>query len=124
MAAAYKLGASAVWGIDIDPVAVEISGENLARNGVPEQALRVFTGDLARDVDETFDLVVANILSEVILSLLDQIPGVIAPGGLFICSGIIDENAPGVLEKMRTMGFEIISVKTLDGWTAISGTYT
>lgn len=123
MAAAYKLGAAPVWGIDIDPVAVDISGENLARNGVPEQDRRVFAGDLALDVDVTFDLVVANILSEVILSLLDQIPGVLKPGGIFICSGIIDENAPAVLEKMRAMGFEIMTVKTLDGWTAISGSY-
>jgi ribosomal protein L11 methyltransferase len=123
MAAAHKLGAVPVWGIDIDPVAVEITGENLALNGVPEQDRRVFAGDLARDVDRQFDLVVANILSEVILSLLDQIPGVLAPGGIFICSGIIDENAPGVLAKMRAMGFDILEVKTLDGWTAISGKY-
>ncbi len=123
MAAAYKLGASKVWGIDIDPVAVDVSTENLVRNEVPAGDMQVLAGDLVRDVHGRFDLVAANILSEVILLLLDQIPAVLKPGGIFICSGIIEENAPGVLEKMRAMGFEIISVKTLDGWTAISGTY-
>ena len=121
MAAAYKLGAAKVCGIDIDPVAVEVSIENLVRNGVPERDMRVLAGDLARDVDGRFDLVVANILSEVILSLLDQIPAVLKPGGIFICSGIIDENAPGVLEKMRIMGFDILAVRHMDDWTVIAG---
>jgi ribosomal protein L11 methyltransferase len=121
MAAAYKLGASTVWGIDIDPVAVEVSTENLARNRVPAEDMRVLAGDLARDVHRRFDLVVANILSEVILSLLDQVPSVLEPKGLFICSGIIEENAPSVLEKMNAMGFDILETHNMEGWTAIAG---
>jgi len=121
MAAAHKLGASTVWGIDIDPVAVEVSTGNLARNGVPAGSMRVLAGDLARDVHGRFDLVVANILSEVILTLLDQIPAVLEPKGIFICSGIIEENAPGVLEKMSAMGFDILAVHHMEGWTAIAG---
>ena len=126
MVAAYKLGASVVHGIDIDPVAVEISGENLARNKVPTQDSRVLVGDLiqedrARDIQERFDIISANILSEVILSLLDQIPAVLKPKGIFICSGIIEENAPAVLEKMESIGFHILEVRHLEGWTAIAG---
>jgi len=121
MAAAYKLGASKVWGIDIDPVAVAVGTENLARNEVPDRARQVVAGDLARDVHDRFDLVVANILSEVILSLLDQIPAVLEPGGIFICSGIIDENASSVLEKMIAMGFDLQAVHHMEGWTAIAG---
>ncbi len=121
MAVAYKLGASPVWGIDIDPVAVEISGENLTRNGVPARDSRVLAGDLARDVQERFDVVAANILSEVILNLLDQIPQVLKPKGIFVCSGIIDENAASVLEKMASMGFDILAAYHEEGWTAIAG---
>lgn len=121
MVAAYKLGASKVRGIDIDPVAVAVSTENLVRNEVPDQARQVAAGDLARDVHDRFDLVVANILSEVILSLLDQVPAVLKPGGIFICSGIIDENASSVLEKMIAMGFDLLAVHHMEGWTAIAG---
>jgi ribosomal protein L11 methyltransferase len=121
MAAAHSLGASKVWGIDIDPVAVEVSTDNLVLNGVPAEDRRVFTGDLARDVHRRFDLVVANILSETILSLLDQIPAVLEPKGIFICSGIIEENAPSVLEKMTAMGFDMLAAHHMDGWTAIAG---
>ena len=121
MVAAHKLGASAVCGIDIDPVAVEIAGENLTRNKVPASDSRLFVGDLARDVQECFDIISANILSEVILTLLDQIPAVLKPKGIFICSGIIDENAPAVLEKMESIDFSILEVRHLEGWTAIAG---
>jgi ribosomal protein L11 methyltransferase len=121
MAAAYRLGASKVWGIDIDPVAVDVSIENLVRNRVPDGDMRVTAGDLARDVHGRFELVVANILSEVILSLLDQIPHVLKPKGIFICSGIIEENAASVIEKMTTMGFDLLAVHHMDGWTAIAG---
>jgi len=121
MVAAHKLGASKVWGIDIDPVAVEVSTENLDLNGVPAEGRRVVAGDLAWDVEGRFDLVVANILSEVILSLLDQIPAVLEPGGVFVSSGIIDENAASVTEKMTAMGFDILEVHHMEGWTAIAG---
>jgi ribosomal protein L11 methyltransferase len=123
MAAAYKLGASTVWGIDIDPVAVEVSTENLVLNRVPAGDRQVLAGDLARDVHKRFDIVVANILSEVILSLLDQIPAVLEPEGMFICSGIIEENAPSVFEKMAGMGFDIVAAHHMDGWVAIAGRY-
>lgn len=121
MAAAYKLGASKVWGIDIDPVAVTVCTENLVRNRIPEADMRVLAGDLARDVHGQFDMVAANILSEVVLKLLDQIPAVLKPNGLFIASGIIEENAPAVLEKMIATGFTILEVCHMDGWTAIAG---
>jgi ribosomal protein L11 methyltransferase len=123
MATAYRLGASRVWGIDIDPVAVDVSTENLTRNRVPAGDMRVLAGDLARDVHGRFDLVAANILSEVILSLLDQIPAVLKPKGIFICSGIIDENAPSVIEKMTAMGFDILAAHHMEGWTAIAGRF-
>ena len=120
MVAAHKLGASLVCGVDIDPVAVTVAGENLARNRVPEEAFRVSIGDLTLAVSDRFDLVAANILSEVILVLLDDIPKVLKPGGIFIASGIIEENAPGVLSKMADLGFTVLEVRYLDGWTAIA----
>ena len=101
-------------------MAVTVAGENLARNRVPEEAFRVSIGDLTLAVSDRFDLVAANILSEVILVLLDDIPKVLKPGGIFIASGIIEENAPGVLSKMADLGFTVLEVRYLDGWTAIA----
>ena len=56
---AAKLGAQEVWGIDTDPVAVEVARENVEKNGVKEM-VRIRKGDVRR-IQKTFDFVVANI---------------------------------------------------------------
>ena len=117
---AAKLGAAHLAGIDLDPDAVHIARQNLARNGVPKQQYTLQCADLLSMVDSTYDIVVANILAEVILDLLDQMEGVLKPGGILICSGIIEAFQSGVLEKMAACGFSILEVQKQDAWVAIA----
>jgi ribosomal protein L11 methyltransferase len=119
--AAGKLGAREALGIDNDSVAVTVASENLKRNQLDTSRFQAVAGELAEGVHRRFDLVVANILSEVILVLLDQIPRVLTPSGIFICSGIIEENRDIVVDKMKQIGFEILSIRSEDGWVAIAG---
>jgi ribosomal protein L11 methyltransferase len=72
-------------------------------------------------VDATYDIVVANILAEVILELLDQVNRVLKPGGVFICSGIIEAFQSGVIKKMAARGFSILDVQKQGDWVAIAG---
>lgn len=122
LAAAAGLGAGRLWGIDIDEVAVEISRNNLLLNGIGAEASTLLTGALV-DVDATerFELIVANILSEVIVELLPEIPGRLKPGGLFICSGIIEKNAPGVRERMAAVGLHLVEERQMEDWVALAG---
>jgi ribosomal protein L11 methyltransferase len=122
--AAGKLGAKAGLGIDNDSVAVTVARENLARNQLDTNRFKVLAGELADGIHRQYDMVVANILSEVILVLLDQIPQVLSPNGIFICSGIIEENRDIVVDKMQRIGFEILTVQSEDGWVAIAGKHT
>ncbi len=117
---AAKLGAAHLAGIDLDPDAVDIARQNLARNGVPKQQFTLQCADLLSVVDAAYDIVVANILAEVIHELLDQMDGVLKPGGILICSGIIEAFQSGVLEKMAACGFSILDVQKQDGWVAIA----
>jgi len=119
MIAAGKLGAAPMTGVDNDSVAVAVARGNLLKNGI--EAADVFFGDLLDCVHKRFDLVAANILSEVILVLLDDIRSVLNPGGVFICSGIISENRARVTEKMTATGFAVLEVREKEGWTAIAG---
>ena len=68
-----------------------------------------------------FDIVAANILSEVIMTLLDSVQKVISDNGLLICSGIIEENKNMVEKKMNQKGFEIIETQVRDSWVCIAG---
>lgn len=118
---AAKLGASQLAGIDLDPDAIHIARQNLARNAVPKQRYTLHSGHLLSMVDATYDIVVANILAEVILELLDHVNRVLTPGGIFICSGIIEAFQSGVLKKMTACGFSILDVQKQGDWVAIAG---
>ena len=121
MIAAAKLGAEKVWGIDIDKNAIEIARKNLLRNGIDEIRFRVNTGELVDVKEEHFDLIAANIFSEIIIVLLDSVKRVLIRNGIFICSGIIEENKSKVVEKMESLGFEIIEILTKQKWVSIAG---
>lgn len=123
MIAAHNLGAGPMTGTDIDPVAVETAEKNLALNRVPGSRYTLITGNLSDAVNDRFQVVVANILSEVILILLDDLHAVMAENGLFICSGILEEQAPAVIEKMKAKGFTIVQTLNKNAWSAIVGQY-
>lgn len=123
MIAAAKLGAAKVSGVDMDEMAVQVARENLELNRISPDCGHVTHGDLVTGVKETFDVAAANILSNVIIALLDSVAAVLKPGSLLICSGIIEENRDKVLEKMQSCGFEILDIRSKDSWVAICGRY-
>jgi ribosomal protein L11 methyltransferase len=123
MVAAARLGADQVTGIDIDDVAVPIAQANLQRNQISSANYSVFLGDLTMIPDSKFDLVVANILSDVIIDLLDNIPTLLHANGIFICSGIITPQTDQVQQKMTAAGIPPIETVTREEWVAIVGQY-
>ena len=119
MIAAAKLGAAGLTGVDSDPVAVEVAERNLVGNDIPAEDFELARGDLVQAIEGSFNMIVANILSEVICGLVPDIPPILSPDGFFIASGIIIEKESMVLETLARAGFEIIETQHLDGWTVI-----
>ena len=121
LAAAALLGAESGLGIDIDPVAATIARDNLHLNNISAEKFLTREGDLAGSVSDTFDIVVANILSDVVLSLLDHVEEVCKPGAHLIFSGIVENNRAAVEGKMHELGIEVIDVLRMEEWVAILG---
>ena len=121
MVAAARLGASRLSGTDADRLACDIARQNLLLNRIDPDRFSIKSGNLVDTVTETFQLISANILSEVILVLLDDVQRALVPGGVLICSGIIESNQKLVVEKMKATGFQILEVRSKDGWVAIAG---
>ena len=119
MVAAWLLGAAAVHGIDNDPVAVAVARQNLATNRVPAEVSRVWTGDRVASVTTRYEFVVANILAEVIIGLLPDIPGLLAPGGRFICSGILHSQQEDVTAEARKVGLDLVEALEREEWVAL-----
>ena len=115
--AAAKLGASKAIGVDLDPVAVESSLENIGHNQLDN--IEVLHGNLVEVIDGKADVVVANILAEIICILTDDVKRVLKDNGIFITSGIIHDRVDMVCEKLEATGFEVIE-KNRDGeWNCI-----
>lgn len=121
LVAAAKLGAGKVWGTDNDPVAIDVARKNLTQNGIPESSFTVITTDLIDKITEKFDLVAANLTSNTVLVLLDSIKRVLAPNGIFICSGIIQPEKSMILERMDHLNFDVVDVLLKDEWISITG---
>ncbi len=115
--AAALLGAGHVLAVDIDPDAVRVASENVAQNHV-ESVVTVQEGDLLKYIDETCEICVANIISDIIISFAAPLKAHIRPGGLFICSGVVRERTEEVREALLRADYEIMKTEHRGEWTA------
>ncbi|ASS76099.1 50S ribosomal protein L11 methyltransferase [Tumebacillus algifaecis] len=116
--ACAKLGAEHVLALDLDPVAVQVAGENIELNGEANK-VTVRANDLLQGVEEKYDVVVANILAEIILLLIPSAADVMKENATLITSGIIKEKAELVSAALKEHGFEIIDTITEEDWVAL-----
>lgn len=123
MLAAAKLGAGFICGLDKNEMAVKIADTNLRLNRIAPRKFSVKAGNLVAGVVEKYDLVVANILTQVIYSLLEDLENILNDRAIFICSGILEKNEKLVIARMKTIGFEILDLRIKDQWVAIAGRY-
>ena len=115
--AAALLGGGQAVGVDIDPQAVKTARENAALNGLSER-VRYLEGNLADEVEGTYDIVCANIVADAIIALSRDVPRYLKPGGYFICSGIIDSRAPEVEAALVECGLKIAEHCSRECWHA------
>lgn len=114
-----KLGAAKITAVDIDPVAVKVTLENIKRNRM-EGLIEVYESNLLdRRLDSKYNLVVANIISNAIIEISSQLKKVMEPGGLFLASGIIEERYAEVLDSLIKQGFSHLKNVFEEGWVGL-----
>ncbi len=101
--------------IDVASPAIEATIDNARRNGV-EQLVEVDSAPLA-DIDGDFDVVVANILAPVLVSLADDLRRVTRPDGRLVISGILAGSHQHVIDALAPM--QVVSTDVLDGWACV-----
>lgn len=124
---ALKLGARHAVGTDLDPCAVSAVEENLAANQIPKEQMDMMIGNIIDDAAvkekvgfETYDIVTANILADVLVELTPQILPHMKEGGIYITSGILDEKEETVADAVRKAGLEILEVTRQGEWVSIT----
>lgn len=123
--AALKLGAARAFGVDIEPEMPSSVRKNAAANGVAD-SVEVVIGSIAEIKSGAFEvqqtpLVMANILTPVLMRLLDEGLGdLIAPGGTMILSGILDEKLEAMQTKLAEHGLSVIEQRMIEDWVALA----
>lgn len=117
--AACLLGADHALGVDIDPLAVRTARENGALNGLTPPRYTIREGNLADEVTGQYPVVAANIVADAIIALSPAVPAFLAPGGVYIVSGIIDTREADVLEALRRCGFTVVQRYERGGWLCL-----
>ena len=73
-------------------------------------------GALRAELGGGWQMVVANIVADVIKGLAPLVRPMLAPGGRFLCSGIIDDRAEEVADCLRANGWELVETRSAEGW--------
>ena len=119
---ALILGCDSCLGVDIDPKAPDVVMSNAALNGIGEDKMTAWAGDIIADaslrarIGSGYQLVLANIVADVIIPLSALVRQFMAPGAVFICSGIIEHRWPETEAALISNGFEILDHKSEEEW--------
>ena len=122
--AAARLGAQRVDALDIDLMAIRATEENAARNGVSD-LVRVAKGSMEDDWPfaepqrEAYDLVLGNLSSRLVQSMATALVEALRRGGVFVASGVIEEQEAACRVVLESAGGRISGVCRREGWVAL-----
>ena len=102
--------------VDIDPVAVADTETNMKRNDTPD--IDVFVGT-AESVQQSYPLVVANILLGPIIREAEHISRCVLPAGTLLLTGLLMHQEEEVVARYRNLGFQHIETRSDDIWILI-----
>ena len=116
--AAAGLGASTVVGLDRDATACTVARRNIRANGLARR-VRVVRGSVPQPGVSGFDLVLANISAKILTELATPLAQTLAPDGVLIASGVLEEQSAAVAEAFREAGLHVRDVRAMEDWAVI-----
>jgi ribosomal protein L11 methyltransferase len=120
--AAAKLGARSVLGVDTDPIAIEATDANAARNGLAGR-IRARAGSLP-SAAPAHDVVLANLIAAVLIELAALLRDELRPGGTLLASGIFVDREAAVRESFDAVGLEVTGRTSEGDWIALEAVRT
>ena len=116
--AAARQGATTVIATDISPDAIIATLDNARRNEV-DHVIDVSTATVEELDRSSFDIVVANIGAATLCSMAQELVQITKPGGALILSGILGEQAEGVIDSFEKTGASYSEILSEGDWRAI-----
>lgn len=119
--AAASLGACSVLALDTDPIAASVARANVTANRVTDR-VRVEHGSLGNLGDETWQVIVVNILARTIVEMLGEgLARHLAPGGKLVGAGIITDQVEDVERAFASQELTVSGRQQEGDWVTLIG---
>lgn len=112
---AKKQGATTSFAFDIDDWCIENATENAVVNGVEIEVTKASIEDI--DLSRKFDIVVANITKNIVLSQMPYYKKVLKKGGTLLVSGFYQEDLDDIKEKAAEVSLSFQHHSVRNNWT-------
>ena len=109
-------GARDITAIDIDPWCVENATENVQQNDC--SFITIKEGDVSLIAGEQYNLILANINRNILLSDIPAYTQALLPQGLLLVSGFYEEDLPAIKEKCQEVGLTYLSHIERNRWVS------
>ena len=109
-------GAHDITAIDIDPWCVENATENVQQNDC--SFITIKEGDVSLIAGEQYNLILANINRNILLSDIPAYTQTLLPQGLLLVSGFYEEDLPAIKEKCQEVGLTYLSHIERNRWVS------
>jgi ribosomal protein L11 methyltransferase len=116
---AVLLGATKVYAVDTDLLAVESARSNRHLNQIHPDNLTINQGSVAELLEllpEGVDGIVCNILADVIMDLMPQLSQLIKPNGWAILSGILLDQTQAIADTLEQNGWVVAALWKRQEW--------
>ncbi|QXT35185.1 50S ribosomal protein L11 methyltransferase [Sphingomonas sanguinis] len=106
---------------DIDPIAIDVTAENAAINGVDGVELIVADGALADPImaGAPYDLVIANILAGPLISMAPELAAIAGSGATLVLAGLLETQRADVVAAYEACGCALETVDRRGDWSVL-----
>ena len=109
---------------DIDPIAIDVTAENMAINAIPAGAIMLVAADGMADpriqAAAPFDLIVANILAGPLITLAADLVARLDRNGTIVLAGLLATQADDVLAAYISKGMQPVARLDSGDWSILT----
>jgi ribosomal protein L11 methyltransferase len=118
--AARLFGASEAAGFDLDKGSAAVADDLALRNGITENTT-FLEGDFSciAQLETPYEVVVANLYSDLLVSHASELEAAIAPGGWLCVSGLNATREDAVREALTAVGLKVTARRSRGVWRAL-----
>jgi len=117
--AATRFGAARVIGLDRDPTAVSVARANARLNRIGGIDFCAVDASAWRSADQ-FDIIMANLFSELLVQILPRLKSCLRPGGWLILSGVLRSEQREFLRALKANDLNTVVSRRRGKWVAVS----